>query len=223
MIEYPKIETVFDRDPETFKVRPGVFRKPEYLLITNWLVTEKIDGTNVRVGIRMDRGGTEVSFGGRSENAQMPMFLLDFLGRTFTADRCTAAFDEAWGGEEEPLEVTLFGEGYGPKIQKAGAGYRDAGPSFRLLDVRVGNWWLNWADVDDVARKLEVATVPVLHPGCSFERALELIHNASTVQEQEYTGEQVTAQEGIVARTDPLLFDRHGHRVTWKLKGRDFA
>ena len=28
--------------------------------------------------------------------------------------------------------------------------------------------------------------------------------------------------EGIVARTEPLLLDRRGNRVMWKLKTKDF-
>lgn len=51
MIEYPKIETLFDRDEVTHKVIVGKWRLPEfeYLQNNNWSFTEKIDGTNVRV------------------------------------------------------------------------------------------------------------------------------------------------------------------------------
>ena len=48
MIKYPKIETLFERDKDTFKVTDKI-RLPEFEMIDNWLITEKIDGTNVRV------------------------------------------------------------------------------------------------------------------------------------------------------------------------------
>lgn len=220
--EYPKIETLFNRDPKTFKVIPRELRMPEFSVPSLWHITEKIDGTNVRVFIRLDRGGCEVGFGGRTDNAQMPTFLYEYLGRTFEASTCAAAFEEAWGGKDESLEATLYGEGYGPKIQKGGM-YRDEGPSFRLFDVRVGPWWLDWPNVEDVAAKLGVKTVPVLNYGSSLTEAQAYVDAPSVVQHDEFTGDSVNRQEGIVARTDPLLFDRRGHRLMWKLKNRDLA
>ena len=47
-MKYPKIQTLYDRD-EKFKVDPTQIRCPEFSLITRWLITEKIDGTNVRI------------------------------------------------------------------------------------------------------------------------------------------------------------------------------
>jgi len=47
MIPYPKIETLFKRD-ETFRVTDKL-RLPEFALVREWLVTEKVDGTNIRV------------------------------------------------------------------------------------------------------------------------------------------------------------------------------
>ena len=45
---YPKIETLFDRDSQ-FKLNTDAIRKPELDLIKKWEVTEKIDGTNIRI------------------------------------------------------------------------------------------------------------------------------------------------------------------------------
>lgn len=74
MLEYPKIETLLNRDPKTFKVIEGQWRLPEfaYLADAEWLFTEKIDGTNVR--IQWEEG--VLRFGGRTDNAQMPTVLL---------------------------------------------------------------------------------------------------------------------------------------------------
>ena len=47
MFKYPKIETLFTRD-EKFKVT-DIIRLPEFENIKKWLVTEKIDGTNIRI------------------------------------------------------------------------------------------------------------------------------------------------------------------------------
>lgn len=122
MIEYPKIETLYDRD-EKFKVIPGVLRRPEFALPRRWVVTEKIDGTNIRVGMTADGA---VSFAGRTDKAQIPVHLLAYLVATFTRDRMAAAFTPE-------TEVVLFGESYGAKIQNGGDYRPDVG--FALFDA----------------------------------------------------------------------------------------
>ena len=79
MKPYHKIKTVFKRDPAT-KFRTLLWNQyacPKFALLRNceWLFTEKIDGTNIRV----HWDGTKVRFGGRTINAQIPTFLLDVL------------------------------------------------------------------------------------------------------------------------------------------------
>lgn len=208
-MEYPKIETLFVRDTKTFKVTDEL-RLPEFDLVKRWLVTEKIDGTNVRVFFD-DTEGT-VRYGGRTDNAQMPTFLLAHLQEVFTVGAFRRAFDPG-------AEAVLFGEGYGPKIQKGGNYRSDV--SFRLFDVRVGDWWLNWGDVEDVARKLCIETVPVLNRDASLHSATASLRRPSEVAGAE-GGDSAFVQEGIVARTDPLLMTRNGHRLMWKLKAKDY-
>lgn len=45
---YPKIETLFERNPN-FTVDPLKLKSPVLGCINPWEVTEKIDGTNIRV------------------------------------------------------------------------------------------------------------------------------------------------------------------------------
>lgn len=220
MLEYPKIETLYNRD-DKFKVKTDEFRLSEFGLINQWLITEKIDGTNIRVMI--DHG--RITFGGRTDNAQIPTFLLATLQSIFTEEAYLTAFLTL--DAKLPEQVCLFGEGYGEKIQKVGSRYRK-GTSFRLFDVWVDGWWLNWSDVEDVARKLGIQTVPVLaHVWVrdvpdSYEN-LQFMFPMSTSMVAGTEGDPTLQAEGVVARTDPLLFDRRGHRVMWKLKFKDFA
>ena len=79
MDKYHKIQSVYKRDPtnkmKTFLV--GQYSRPEfgYLEQNTWVFTEKVDGTNVR--IHWD--GQEVRFGGRTDNAQMPVLLMSVM------------------------------------------------------------------------------------------------------------------------------------------------
>ena len=232
-MEYPKIETLYERDKETFKVDPDRVRLPEVELITRWLVTEKIDGTNIRIVIRpggvsvgMVAAGdiipTEVEFRGRTDKAQMPPFLLARLEEMITPERCDAAFDDP-----NIAEVILYGEGYGARIQKGGGNYRE-GVSFRLFDVAVDTHgegyylWLDWENVEDIARKLGIETVPVVLREATLTEAVDAVTDPSLVAFGD-GGTKNTIQEGIVARTVPALCRRNGQRLMWKLKGKDFA
>jgi hypothetical protein len=216
VIEYPKIETLWNRDEKTFRVTPGDFRFAEAEAVKRWSVTEKIDGTNIRVLLQPDGA---IKFGGRTENAQLPANLLQYLVATFTAPAMQAAFPA------EQSEVLLFGEGYGAGIQKNGGGYRVT-PGFRLFDVLVGEWWLEPDNVEDVAGKLNIPVAPVLFSGEmalpeTVEALRELVGEASRVASED--GGKGCRPEGIVARSLPLLLTRRGHRVMWKLKYRDFT
>jgi len=232
-MEYPKIETIFNRDPDDMKhVIWGEFREPAFETVSRWHVTEKVDGTNVRVFLEQtvpQSDGTSaavlgpcegttprVRFGGRTKDAQMHVSLISALEAMFPVDIVAPAFDP-------DTSAILFGEGYGPKIQKGGGLYR-ADQGFRLFDVlvfgRAGRpWWLEWDDVQDIADKLDIDTVPVLMHDTTLDDALKLVEAPSTVAYQD--GGAGLPQEGIVARSVPLLFDRRGRRVMWKLKTRD--
>ncbi len=118
MIEYHKIQTVYLRDPaDKFKtLLVGQYAEPEfeYLAQNKWVFTEKVDGTNIRVMI--DSQG-KLSFGGKSDNAQIPARLVSRLEVRFfpQVETLRAVFPD--GG-------CLYGEGYGATIQKGGGNYR---------------------------------------------------------------------------------------------------
>lgn len=206
MKEYPKIESLFERD-EQFKFIVGKWRLPvfEYLADCSWQWTEKVDGTNIRVCW----DGNAVTFGGRTDNAQVPCSLLAVLQELFPAEKFKSLYPDT--------PMTLFGEGYGAKIQKGGGNYKADGVSFALFDVLVGKWWLERPNVEDVAGKLACGIVPVIGGGTLWEAV-------SDVQ----TGNGIESQwgkfqaEGIVLRPMVGLFDRNGHRIIAKIKHKDF-
>lgn len=234
-MEYPKIETLFNRDPETFRVTDEL-RKPEFGLIKHWLVTEKIDGMNCRIVYLDDIDGFNnpgVVFYGRTERAQFTADQKTYLKSRFPDDLVQRAVTHDSG---PPPAAVVYGELYGGGIQSGGWYRKDLG--FRVFDVAIypnrpdelgTRWWLNWDQVTDVARKLGAETVPMIALSNATETIVEHL-----IDEPSYTvaldqgarpGDDVgqRAHEGVVARTDPLLFDRKGDRIMWKLKGRDYT
>ncbi len=210
MSEYHKIETLFERDPATFVVDPLRLKASVLGTIREWDVTEKIDGTNIRV---MLSASGEVSFGGRSGAAQIHADLVQYLIRTFQQDALKAAL---WLNPEEPVDAVLYGEGYGPGIQKGGGLYR-ADKAFILFDVLIaGQWWLSREAIDDIARKLGIETVPYLG-------RMTLDQIVETVRAPFASKLGTAIAEGVVARPIEPLFDRRMKRIIIKLKTKDFV
>lgn len=209
MSEYHKIQTLFKRDMTNKRkaVIEGQWTLPEfeYLAGNVWSFTEKVDGTNIRV--IFENGG--VTFGGRADDSQIPAKLVTRLNERFLplATKFAEVFSDG--------SAVLYGEGYGDKIQKGGGMYRPD-QDFVLFDVRVGPWWLQRADVDDVAQKLGLDVVPVIGEGT--------LHDAVAWAK---SGIQSTwgnfQAEGIVARPKTELMTRAGQRLIAKIKCRDFA
>jgi hypothetical protein len=207
MEPYHKIETLFERGGN-FIVDPSRLKSPVLGTISEWDVTEKIDGTNIRVMLGEDGS---VQFGGRSGNAQLPADLLMYLVRTFHEDKLKAAL---WLNGV-PTSAVLYGEGYGAGIQKGGSYRPDK--SFALFDVLAGGkWWLDRVAVEDVAAKLGIETVPYLG-------RMTLAQIVETVRNPFPSRIGTGMAEGIVARPIEPLFDRKGSRIIIKLKTRDFV
>lgn len=204
MIEYTKINTIWKRD-ERGNIIVGEYATPEieYLAGNKWLFTEKVDGTNTRVMF----DGQQVRFGGRTKDSAIDNRLLHRLQDLFPAEKMKAVFPE--GG-------CLYGEGYGAMIQAAGKLYNPNGQDFVLFDVRVGDYWLRFKDVADVAKRLGINHVPL--GGCG-----DLNMMMKRVQDGEMSAWGPFKAEGIVARPEVDLFDRKGERILVKLKTKDFT
>lgn len=245
MDEFPKIDTIWKRSteaPNKGKVIEGQFSNPEidYLATVPWEWTEKVDGTNVRVGIHLntdDDTGPQIEYGGRTKDAQMPVFLVNWLRGHFEApgfdDRIWRAFEPALDPPPDtpslPLEIVLYGEGYGAKIQKGGGNYKPDGVSFVLFDVKVGNWWLQRENVEEIANNLDlevvpvVATVPILDPSRLPMSLSAALWPLKEVLMNFFSGwEGVTDPEGLVGRPVVPMFNRRGHRIMTKIKRKDY-
>lgn len=200
---YGKIETLYERD-DNFKVISGKLKNRVYGLLKCWEWTEKIDGTN----IRLIWDGTDVLIGGRTDNAQIPADLVNYLRSAVTIDQMRAIFPDC--------PAVIYGEGFGAGIQKGG-GYAQE-KRFIVYDCLVAErWWLNWENTVDVATKLGLPTVPYLG-SMTLEEAAEKVRIGfiSLVP-----GARCKA-EGLVGRPAEALFDKKGHRLITKLKTKDF-
>jgi len=215
MYEYPKIPTVFERNKKTLKVMPKKIRCPEFENIKKWRITEKLDGRNQRV---IYNNPDNLEFKGRTEKAQMPVFLLDKLKEVFSIKQFRNIFPDT-------QNVILYLEAIGPKIQKGGGNYCKE-ICFRIFDIYIDGWWLEWDNIVDIASKLNIKTVPELGI-MTLEEAIRLITPSSneplmSIVAKEENDKSDFPAEGIVATACPMVLFRRGNPVKWKLKQKDF-
>ena len=211
MNKYHKINSLYKRDEKT-----GVFLEDfsdpifEYLYDNHWDWTEKVDGTNIRINYKQDfqPGEQRIGIGGRTEASSIPTFLFNKIQEVFTVERFRTL---------DVPELTLYGEGYGAKIQKGGGNYKSDGVDFVLFDVRIGDFWLKRTDVDDIAQRLDIKSVPVVNFDLTLREAEEHIKTKTLGS---WWGD-FTA-EGIVGVPACPMLRRNGDRVIVKLKHKDY-
>jgi len=210
MKEYHKIETLFQRDMEgSKKLIEGIYRDEivEYLKDNKWIFTEKVDGTNIRVVW----DGHCVVFYGRTDNAQIPSNLVQKLNSLFLGTANEQLFEQKFGANP----VTIYGEGYGAKIQSGGDYSSEA--EFIVFDVEVGDTFLERENIIEIAKAFGVEVVPIILEG-TIQEAVNLIKTAP----KSVVAKGVKEMEGVVGTPLKRIYDVHGDRIIVKVKVRDF-
>lgn len=202
MSEYPKIPGPFKRAPERpHPVIPWAWSSHELALLSDvdWHWYEKIDGTNIRV----IWDGHKPEFRGRTDRAEIPAHLLAKLQELFPEEILEQQFGST--------EAVLYGEGFGPKIQKGGGLYGDE-VDFALFDVRIGHVWLRQEDVGSIGCNLGLRCAPY-YGDLTLIDAIHHVHRGWL--SSHWAGVE---PEGLVGRPEGDFLDRMGRRIIVKLK-----
>ena len=209
MKEYQKIDNIFKFDE---KYREIVGMTDTYLTLKDleWIGTEKVDGTNIR--IYWD--GHDIKIGGRTNKAQIPTHLMEYLTNVFLNDEMEYVFEQMFGDKE----VYLFGEGYGYKIQADGDKYFSDRKTvgFILFDVNINGFDLSRENVIDIADKLNLDYVPIVFRG-TLDKAIEFVKEHHNSNLGDYSHEM----EGLVLQPSILLYDKNKKMIKCKCKYRD--
>ena len=206
MKEYQKIESLYKFDNNLKKFIPEFYNPiVDYLKTLPWIVSEKIDGTNIRV----HWDGHRVSWSGRTDTSELPKEVQHVLESTFGESEII--FEQTFGEKD----VLLFMECYGGKIQ--GGLY---GGTERLIgfDVMVEGIYLNKLIIKDIFNKFGVPTVEfyqVPHLSDAIEYVQE--HTEPSV----YCENGTTQIEGLVCVPFERLYDHQGKRIIVKIKKKD--
>lgn len=219
MAEYQKIQTLFKRDERNIII-PDQFTYSEFEVLKDlkWECTEKIDGTNIRIELASSgnsEDGIIMSFKGRTDKANIPEHLLTKLNWLFDREHLMEALNIT--DETQNCNITLYGEGYGAKIQKGG-NYISNDVNFILFDVKIDKWWLDREAIKDIANKLGINAVPLMGY-MTIPEAIEYVKKGfkSTIAEnKDYDA------EGLVLKAPCGLLKRDGERLITKIKTVDF-
>jgi len=225
-MEYPKIHSLWKRQgwyfDEDKKNSPGYqagrqsliegdYAIPEFANIKYWQVQEKIDGMNIR--IEDSPYSRMPSIYGRTDKADVPLPLMTHLKSIFHPDSMLEVFLKKDAGL--PC-ITIFGEGYGPKIQAGGGNYRkDAG--FILFDVKVNNWWLEQSAVEEIAGKFGIPYAPIIG-NMTHQEIIDYVKS----QPKSLCSITEQVMEGVICRPNPLLLLRNGDPLMMKLKCKEY-
>jgi hypothetical protein len=204
MKEYHKIQSVFKRDEKNHKFIIGQYSRDEFGFLENnrWVFTEKVDGTNIRIGWDT----MDVLIGGKTDNAQLHLDLIKELQKLFPKEKFIDLYPD--------VQMTLYGEGYGSGIQKGGGKY-SVTKTFVLFDVLINGFWLSRENVNDISEKLGIRSVPVVGGGTICE-LIEIVKSGFKSTWGDFIA------EGIVARPEVELYARNGQRIITKVKHIDF-
>jgi hypothetical protein len=244
---YQKINTIFMRDAKNVIMPFEPFTEPEfeYLRGLKWRGECKIDGTNMRIEVtkeevwddpmepsKLEGVKFNVRIAGKTDNAQIPPKLLKHMEDKYPKEKILASLglkefiptseweiDHNWLEYEQiPNIYTIYGEGYGAGIQKAGGNYIKDGVGFIVFDVKVNDIYLKTDARDEIATKLGAPVVPLMGY-FTLDEAIDFVRKGFK------TGlwdNKDFIEEGLVLRTDLGLRNRMGKRLIVKVKYEDF-
>lgn len=216
MRAYPKLQP-YKRVMDEFSFAKGV------------VVTEKLDGANFRLMVRADGS---VTFGSRETiiktQEDVEHFFRGYPIYWWDKHPDIIAGLARFVSKHNLPHITIYGETVGWLIQKRIRYFNDDDRvEFYAFDARLGESDVLINSYEDFLRlcdEVGLPHVPVLFKGSPRDpKFLEIINAVEELKTAigDNAGEQPA--EGIVIRSEPLMFTHAGHYLLAKLKGERFS
>lgn len=165
-------------------------------------ITEKLHGTNARVGLVKDNGfefmcGTHYRRVEKETKGRLSLYWLPLANM----QEGPGPYKSKVAGMLQILSTTnqnvvVFGEIYGSGIQKMDYGCKK---SFRVFDISINGEYLDWYDVKTSCQLFGVETVPLLYEGPFSPELVEKFSNGpTTLAYSEQIRCNFKGREGIV-------------------------
>jgi len=212
--KYTKFSSPFVKDEKFFNTKELTQQLPK----GKWILTEKIDGANIRIIITKpdEEGNREIHIGSRklilNPSDKSSGQFLDCL-KEVNLHKLKEYFQDI------NSTIVIYGEGYGAGIQKGGI--YSAIKDFRVFDVRIGLAYQDFSYVEKVCIDNQLNLVPIFgnadvvdYDGC----ILNLMNFKETLIKDGTGGKP----EGLVYKFEPVLLNKYGERLLFKIKFKDF-
>lgn len=199
---------------ENLRNYPDTFREGEIVV-----VTEKIHGTNSRVGYCPESDGNDwkwmagshgvrrkegqSGFGGTHHN--LP--LVSLYWQPFEWHPRLKEMIEAIHVVFDCASVIVFGEIFGSGVQDLSYGLKNSEKQFRVFDISVNGEYIDYAELDFWCAKFEIPKVPMLYYGRFYWDVMESFAEGDTV----LTTGQI--REGIVIRPEKEECSLQGRKI----------
>ncbi len=204
------------------------FKKDEKYLNTNelsqyfpkgrWIKTEKVDGTNIRIILTKqdEEGNREIFVGSR----KLILEEKDKGSQTYfhcIKDVNLHKIKEYF--KDVNSTVIIYGEGYGAGVQKGGIYSKEK--NYRVFDIRIGEAYQDFEFVKKVCIDNQLNLIPVMTEveEITYEECLNSLENFTHTLLNEGDGGQ---PEGFVYKFEPVLLNKYGERLIFKVKHKDF-
>lgn len=159
------------------------------------VLTEKVDGTNARIGLIEG----EIMAGSRELRRKEPQ---DYASSHYWFPLTVPGVRDLLESQREHRQVVLFGEVFGSKIQHVNYGLKDT-IAFRAFDLMIDGRYLDYEPFTEVMVQFAIPTMPVVAMG---EYSLDFVRRHAG-------GKSLLAEhgrEGVVVRplkerTDPTV------------------
>lgn len=196
---------------------------PRYTDLENWrnfasviapgepvAITEKVHGSNVRVGLVR---GERMAGSNRVRRAEPPSRLHENpYWLPFTLVPVVALLEHFAKHHDR---VILFGETFGRGVQSFHYGHRGS-LGFAAFDLMVGERYLDWPELKDALQRFEVPSVPVLYEGPFDPATMKACASGKTTFDDSHI------REGVVLRPMWERFDERIGRVVLKYVSDEF-
>ncbi|MCU0863947.1 MAG: RNA ligase (ATP) [Planctomycetes bacterium] len=192
-------------DLENLRNFPDVLQRGEPVVFT-----EKVHGTNCRVGIVR---GQRMAGSNRVRRAEPSARVHENpYWMPFTLPSVVALLEHFAASDER---VVLYGETYGRGVQSFHYGARSA-LGFAAFDLRLGERFLDWAELQAALQRFAVPAAPVLYQGPYAPELLARYAAGKT------TFDDAHIREGLVVRPQHERFDVRVGRVVMKYIADDY-
>lgn len=212
--KYSKLSSPFKKDEKHINTE----ELSQYLPKGQWLKTEKIDGTNIRIIITKpdEKGEREVLIGSRT----LILNEADKGSKQFLhCIKEVNLFKLKEYFKEVNSTIIIYGEGYGAGVQKGGMYAKEK--NYRVFDIRIGEAYQDFEYVKKVCIDNQLNLVPLMTEvsEITYKECVNSLKNFTHTLINEGDGGQ---PEGFVYKFDPVLLNKYGERLIFKVKHKDF-